>query len=292
MDLDKLRVFYYAAQAKSFTNSGLNLSPSAISRHISDLEFRLKTKLFNRHPKGLSLTREGEMLLESCHKVFKELEEAQERISSEDKKPEGTLRVTTPAGWISNLMIRILKEFLDENPKIRLSIKSMDSVPDFSRNETDIAMLPFIPDHTELGSEHLLTLHLQLYASPAYLQKFGVPKKVSDLAHHRLVSYGEHQHQIANINWHLALGLPDGKQHEPYMTVNNLYYAGESGYGIITLAEENVLLQEGKLVPVLPDVMGPVVEAYCVFPKRLENSKRVKAFCHFIQQVARKNNWI
>lgn len=62
MDLDKLRIFYYAAEAKSFTNCGLNLSPSAVSRHISDLEHRLKTPLFYRQGRGLSLTDQGEIL--------------------------------------------------------------------------------------------------------------------------------------------------------------------------------------------------------------------------------------
>lgn len=291
MDLDKLRVFYYAAQAKSFTNSGLHLSPSAVSRHISDLEYRLKTKLFSRHPKGLSLTPQGEILLEASHRIFKELEEVEERMMGEDRKPEGALRVTTPAGWISSLLIRVVKDFLEENPKIRLIIKSLDTIPDFSRNETDVAMLPFVPDTPDVKADHLMTLHLQLYASPTYLQKFGVPKKPADLMHHRLISYGELDHPIENINWHLSLGMPEGKKHEPYMTVNNLYYAGETGYGIITLAEENVLLQEGKLIPVLPDIMGPVIEAYCVYPSRLENSKRVRAFCHYLQQVARKKHW-
>ncbi len=229
MNLDKLRIFHHAGMAKSFTNCGLHLSPSAISRHISDLEYWLKVKLFVRHPKGMTLTPEGEKLLETCHTVFKELEGIKSVISLDTEKPEGLIKITTPSGWIGTIIVRLIKPFLNDNPAIRLSIKSFDGVPDFSRREADVALLPFIHDDSELLAEKLLTLNLGLFASPDYLLQHGTPKTVEDLKDHQLISYGDHDHPMLHINWHMELGMPKGQKHEPYLTVNNLYYAAEAG---------------------------------------------------------------
>lgn len=291
MNLDKLRIFHHAGMAKSFTNCGLHLSPSAISRHISDLEYSLKVKLFVRHPKGMSLTPEGERLLETCHSVFRELEDIKSTLSDDAQEPEGVLKVTTPSGWISPILVRMVKPFLADNPGIRLHLKSFDGIPNFSRSEADIALLPFIPDDPNLLGEKIMTFHLGLFASAEYLDKYGVPKTPEDLKGHRLVSYGDHEHPMMHINWLLGLGVPDGQTHEPYLTVNNLYYAGEAGYGIVTLAKENMLLRKNPLVPVLPDLEGPTVDACCVYPKHLEKSKRVQTFLHYIKKETQALSW-
>ena len=292
MNLDKLRIFYYAAMAKSFTNCGLNLSPSAVSRHVSDLEYWLKVKLFVRHPKGMELTPQGERLLDTCHIVFKELEGIRQIIASEDSKAEGKLNITTPSGWVATIVVKLIKDFLEDNPDVRLSIKSTDRVPNFARSEADIAMMTFVPEDQNLIGEKMLTFHLGLYASPEYLKQFGVPHSVEELKDHRLVSYGDYDNAISNINWHLGLGMPEGKQREPYLSINSLYYAAEAGYGIVTLAKENVLLQGKKLIQVLPEIEGPSVDAYCVYPKRLEKSKRVQTFIHYLKQQVEQDLWM
>lgn len=292
MNLDKLRIFHHAAMAKSFTNSGLHLSPSAISRHISDLEFWLKVKLFVRHPKGMELTPEGEKLLETCHVVFKELEGIKSAISIDTAQPEGTIKISTPAGWISNILVMLLKDFMDENPAVRLKMKSFDRVPDFNRSEADVALLPFLPDDPTLTGEKVAILNLALYASPEYLKKNGVPKTVEDLKDHKLISYGDDSELLKGINWHLELGMPEGKMHEPYVVISNLYYAAEAGYGIVSLAKENTYLKSGKLIEVLPNVDAPKFDCYCVYPKRLEKSKKIQAFLHYISQAIREDRWM
>ena len=57
-----IRIFQKQAQK-------LNISQSAISRQIQDLEFDLKTTLFTRHQKGVRLTEQGENLLETVNNI-------------------------------------------------------------------------------------------------------------------------------------------------------------------------------------------------------------------------------
>ena len=77
MDWDKLKIFHAVAEAGSFTNAKvtLNLSQSAISRQIQSLEEELKTQLFERHARGLTLTDNGEYLFKTAHEVILKLKE-------------------------------------------------------------------------------------------------------------------------------------------------------------------------------------------------------------------------
>jgi len=288
MDLDKLRVFYFAAQAKSFTNSALNLSPSAISRHISDLEFRLKTPLFQRLPPGLELTEQGEILLVHCEKIFHEIELARQQISDSSDEPQGLIRLACPTGWMATVVVRYLADFLKNNPKITMSVLSSDSPFDFVSGMVHVAFLPYVPDRANLIQRYLLTSELALYASSEYLEKYGIPQKPEDLDHHRLIGYAEGETSIIDINWHLSLGAPKGEIREPAFRVNQMYFAAEEGLGIATLSKENPLLRSGKLVQVLPEIEGPKVDGYLVYPEHLKESKRIRMLSDYFINVLKK----
>ena len=71
MNWDKLKIFHAVAEAGSFTSATviLNISQSAISRQIQDLELDLKTVLFIRHQKGVTLTEQGENLFYAVNNI-------------------------------------------------------------------------------------------------------------------------------------------------------------------------------------------------------------------------------
>ena len=72
MDWDKLKIFHTVAEASSFTKAStiLNLSQSAISRQISNLEYEVGIPLFHRHQRGLILTEQGELLYKKTHGII------------------------------------------------------------------------------------------------------------------------------------------------------------------------------------------------------------------------------
>jgi len=289
MDLDKLRIFYFAAEAGSFTNSGLNLSPSAVSRHVSDLEHRMKRKLFHRHPKGLVLTAGGEVLYKSLQKVFSELEFANAKLDDMNEEPQGPLKVTTPNGWPATFLVQNLAPFLKKYPKIRMSVISTDYVTNISKHETDVTIIPHKPTHPDAIGVKLTTMHLGLFASQSYLDANGTPKTVEDLDNHQLITYGDHQHPLLNINWLLEIGR-DSSPREAYLKVNNLYYAAAEGLGITTLALENSLLKTGQLVRVLPQLEEPTIDVYFVYHQHLKTSKRIQAFKEYMLALAKEQS--
>lgn len=282
MDLDKLRIFYYAAKNLSLTNSGLNLSPSSVSRHIADLEHRMKVKLFQRLPRGLKLTEEGELLFVSAEKVFRELEGAQSKINDLFSEPQGLLRIAMPTGWASVVLVRFISGFLKTYPKIRMELIATDEPQDIDFTRLDGAFMPFVPDRMSLIQRYLLSVELGLYASKEYLDVHGTPTCVEDLDAHNLIAFSSRGHGFADIDWHLFIGFKDPEGRQPYLRASNIYHAAEEGLGITTLATSNPLLREGRLVRVLADVQGPKIDGYFVFPEHHKDSKKVRLLSDYM----------
>ena len=86
MHWDKLKIFHAVAESGNFTRATyiLNLSQSAISRQIQSLERELKTQLFERHARGLTLTENGEYLFKTAHEIISKLKDVESTLI--DKK--------------------------------------------------------------------------------------------------------------------------------------------------------------------------------------------------------------
>src|SRR6202046_964409 len=292
MDWDKLRVFHSVAEAGSFTHAGdaLNLSQSAVSRQISGLEESLQVPLFHRHARGLILTEQGELLYRTARDVFAKLSMTEAMLSESKDRPKGPLKVTTTVAFGSSWLTPRIKEFLELYPEITLSLLVDDGELDLSMREADVAIRMTPPRQPDLVQRHLLTVRSHAFASPEYLKKHGVPTRPEDLDEHRLIVYGDDARPPAvTINWLLEPGAKPGAERRPILKVNNvngIYRAVQSGLGIGSIP--NYMRQEtSELVRVLPELSGPTVEAYFVYPEELRPSKRIAVFRDFlIRKVA------
>src|SRR5690606_33323741 len=193
LDWSRLRVFHAAAEAGSFTRAAetLHLSQSAISRQVSSLERELGVALFQRHARGLILTEQGELLYRTVHDVFLKLENVRDQLSESTDYPKGTLRVSTSVGLGANWLTDRLPEFLEKYPDIRLQLILTTEELDLTTRQADCAIRLRQPSHPDLIQRKLFTVRLRLFASPAYLDKFGRPKSIKDLDNHRIISFGE-----------------------------------------------------------------------------------------------------
>lgn len=287
MDWDKLRIFHAVAEAGSFTHAGesLNLSQSAVSRQISALEDSLHTPLFHRHARGLILTEQGELLFRTVRDVFHKLASVEAQIGESRDKPTGLLRVTAPVAFGTLWLTPRLREFLDLYPDIRLNLLVEDEELDLGMREADCAIRTTTPRQPDLIQRHLLTMHVHVFASPAYLKKNGVPKTAADLDGHRIIVYGEDPRPpFPGVNWLLETGVGDGQRREPALMINNVYAilrAVENGIGIAAFPDY-IAQESTRVVRILPDLDGPTYEAYFVYPEEMRNSKRIAVFRDFL----------
>ena len=287
MDWDKLRIFHAVAEAGSFTHAGesLNLSQSAVSRQIGALEESLKVSLFHRHARGLILTEQGELLYRTAHEVFAKLAMTEAQLTESKDKPKGQLKVTATVALGSTWLTPRMGEFLEIYPDVDVDLVLEDRELDLSMREADVAIRMSPPRQPELVQRHLLTVNMHIYASPGYIKKYGAPKSVEEIDNHRVIVYGEETRPpVQDVNWLLKVGRGDGKPRRAVLTVNNVYAilrAAQSGLGLAALPE---FMTHGatNLVQVLPELEGPRVDAYFVYPEELRSSKRIQVFRDFL----------
>jgi DNA-binding transcriptional LysR family regulator len=287
MDWDKLRIFHAVAEAGSFTHAGesLNLSQSAVSRQISALEESLNVSLFHRHARGLILTEQGELLYRTAHEVFAKLAMAEAQLSESKDRPKGQLKVTTTVALGSTWLTPRMGEFLDVYPDVTVDLLLDDRELDLSMREADVAIRMAPPRQPELIQRHLMTVHLNVYAAPAYIKRYGLPKTAEELDNHKVIVYGEATRPpVPDTNILMRLGAKGEERRRPALTVNNVYAiqrAAEAGLGLAALPEFMVQ-GSSNLVRVLPEVEGPRIDAYFVYPEELRNSKRIQVFRDFL----------
>jgi len=294
MDWDKLRVFHAVAEAGSFTHAGedLNLSQSAVSRQVSGLEDSLQVPLFHRHARGLKLTEQGEILYRTAHDVFAKLAMAEVRIIDSKERPQGPLKINTTVAFGSIWLTSRIKKFVNLYPDIEVSVVLADTELDLSMREADVAIRLAPPSQPDLIQRQLMTMHYHVYAAPEYLKERGTPQKPEDLDGHNLIVYGEDARPpIANLNWLLKIGAEHGLR-RPTLKVNSIYgifRAVQSGLGIGALPDY-MSREVGNLVHVLPEIRGPSIDTFFVYPEELRNSQRICALRDFlIDEIAADN---
>ncbi len=296
MDWDKLRIFHAVAEAGSFTHAGeqLNLSQSAVSRQISGLEESLSVPLFHRHARGLILTEQGELLYRTAHEVFGKLAMIEAQLTESKDRPKGPLKVTTTVAFGSTWLAPRIKDFMELYPEIELHLILADRELDLSMREADVAVRMTPPRQADLIQRHLITVHMQAYASPEYMKRNGPLNGVEDLDRHRIIVYGEDERPpVPDANWLLHAGRRGSGPRTAALCLNNVYgilQAVMAGAGIAALPEFMVT-KPGELVRVLPDLEGPQIDTYFVYSEELRSTKRIAVFRDFLLRKVAESNF-
>ena len=292
MDWDKLRIFHAVTEAGSFTHAGerLNLSQSAVSRQISALEASLKVSLFHRHARGLKPTEQGELLYRTAHDVFAKLAMAEAKITDSKERPTGPLKITSTVAFGSVWLTSRIKKFVNLYPEIDVSVVLADTELDLSMREADAAIRMEPPRQPDLIQKHLFNLRYHVFAAPEYLEERGIPQTPQDLDDHDLIVYGDDARPpVVNLNWLLEAGTKDNVKRRPILQVNSIYgifRAVQSGLGIGALPDY-MSREVSNLVELLPELRGPSIDAYFVYPEELRKSKRIVVLRDFLVSEVR-----
>ena len=282
MDLNKLKVFYFAAKAESFTNTELHISPSVVSRHISDLEHRHKIKLFYRHPRKLILTPAGKILFTTVKKILEEVSLAKSMMLNYHHEVQGLLKVFMPITSIADICMSHATDFMKQYPKLRLHICNDDNNFNKDIGDYDVAILPYKPDDGRLYAEKMTTFHLGLFASAHYIEQFGMPTHWEHLEDHQLLAYGHHNHYKVDFNWHLTTGRENKEPLEPYLSTDNLFYATQQGLGIAPFIIENYDIANNNFVRVLNEYACQPIDLYYVYPVSMKGLKSLTLFQDYL----------
>jgi DNA-binding transcriptional LysR family regulator len=285
MDWDKLRIFHAVADAGSLTHAGevLHLSQSAVSRQVRGLEESLNTTLFHRHARGLILTEPGELLFDATTAILKRLDAAEARIKDSEEEVFGELRVTTTTGFGSLWLAPRLTKLYEKYPDLKIDLMLEEKVLDLPMREADVAIRMKEPSQADLIRKRLMNVHMQLYASPAYIAAHGAPERIEDIGGHRLICQNPRSAQVSAglimVQHLMAYDVPS------MLTVNNYFgvlqaVLNDLGVGMLP---DYVTQDFPDLVRVLPDLSSAEVPVFLAYPEELRQSKRIQVFRDFVQ---------
>jgi len=287
MDWDKLKIFHAVAEAGNFTKATviLNLSQSAISRQIQSLEKELKTQLFERHARGLSLTENGEYLFKTAREVISKLKGVESALMDKKDKPSGKLTVTTVVSFGTTWLTPRIQEFMKLNPEIEIELIFDDKELDLSTRQADIGIWMRRPKQLNHVQKKLIDINYHIYGSTKYLEQNGHPKNLQELNKQNYISYRKGAPSpVFNPDWALKIGNKGNKKRKSIMKVNSvmgLLLAVESGVGLAALPDY-LVFQSQNVIKVLPKFEGPITEAHFVYPQSLKNVARVQVFRNFL----------
>lgn len=130
-----------------------------------------------------------------------------------------------------------LVDFNEIYPDVVFELIADDSLIDLVQKEVDIGIRPYDSENTELIQKHLFTIERGLYASNSYIEKYGEPKSLEDLDHHRLmVRSRPEETPYSGVNWILKIGRENKEPRKPVFmgtSSESLMRAASRGIGIV-----------------------------------------------------------
>lgn len=293
MDWDKLRIFHMVAKAGSFTHAGetLNLSQSAVSRHISSFEEDLGITLFHRHARGLILTEQGEILFNTTSEIFAKMVMIEGQLSDARDDRGGPLSLTMPEFMATSWLAPLLPEFTANHSDISLSLLLDDRIFNLGMREADAAIRLHQPEQSDLIQRQIGTIQFAICANSAYLKKRGTPKTIDDLKKHTMIAYPDQSLvPYKKPNWLIeksGISITNNSNVILINSVSTIFGAIKSGAGIGVIPK--FMAESCKdIVEILPDVPRESVGIYFVYPEERRHSRRIATFRDFIvERIAR-----
>jgi len=287
-NLSGLAVFVQTAQTQSFVATGraMGISSSAVSKSISRLEERVGVRLFQRSTRTVRLTSEGEVFLERCRRIFNEIREAENELSTMTQLPRGRLRVGLP--FAAGLPMPVISAFMERYPEIELDLDFSDRLADVIDEGLDVVIRGGELRDSRLMSRRLGTFRVCLVAAPNYLTRRGTPAKPDDLVQHACLHY-RYPSSGRLEPWplrHSALAAA-GSALPLTMVSSNLdalLYLVQNDRGIACVPDFAVknALAEGRLQSVLDSYMTRSTTFRILWPSSKQMAPKLRVFVDFV----------
>jgi DNA-binding transcriptional LysR family regulator len=190
--LDGLLAFWKVAQHRGFTAAAaeLDVSPSALSQAIRQLEARLGARLLNRTTRSVSLTEAGEAYLARIGPAVEQVIAAGEDMSALQGRPSGTLKINAARVSVTMALQPMLASFLQEHPDLKVELTNDEGFVDIVEKAFDAGVRLGESVQQDMVAVPLTgPLKMGIFASPEYLSRVPAPRHPDDLLRHNCVRF-------------------------------------------------------------------------------------------------------
>lgn len=186
LDLNDFRYFVEVVDRGGFSSAGraLQRPTSTISHRIKHLESELSLTLLTRTSRNVSLTEPGTRFYEHAVEMLERALDAENAMRDLAAAPKGKVRFTVATAPARYAMEEILLSFLADHPDVTLEQHVCDTIMDIVVERLDFAIRDHsgpLPDSIMI-QRPLATVPWSMFAAPAFLVRYGVPKEPEDLA--------------------------------------------------------------------------------------------------------------
>jgi len=283
-----MRAFVTVVELGSFARAAdrLDLSVSAVSRQVAELEAHLDARLLNRTTRRLSLTEPGRAFHERSLQLLADVEEAEQEAGGGTATPRGTLKLTCPITYGVRVLAPRIAGFLARYRDVRVDVELSDRLVDLVDEGFDLAVRIGMIRAPNLVARRIGRVRIVCCASPAYLAKHGTPAVPADLAKHACLTY---EYGPLRGQWRFV--GRDGTEHlqrvgGPLHANNGRMLAALAVEGAGLCYEPDFIvgpeLASGRLVPLLADYATPDIPVHAAYPSRRHLSAKVRAFVDWL----------
>jgi DNA-binding transcriptional LysR family regulator len=292
LDMGDLIVFTKVVETESLTKAGrlLGLPKSTISRRLSRLEEHLGAQLLFRSTRAVSVTQHGEVFFEYCLRSMGVLRDGERALQSQQRNPQGVVRIAVPYVLGQTLVGPLLADFLKAHPDVRLVSVLTDDAVNLLRTGFDVALaVGPLPD-SELVAVKLGVTGCGVFGAPGYFERKGMPQSHIELPRFDLLASGATDRRQ---KWRLHSGVEEVTvEFLPKLVCNDLIllrHAVLSELGIASLPAFMCKsdLAEGRLVEVLPGWQTPDTSFYALFNDPKGVPLRVRSLIDYLVEHLR-----
>ncbi|SEJ32436.1 LysR family transcriptional regulator [Paraburkholderia tropica] len=285
-----MRLLIQVVDAGSFTAAARasDMNTGAVSRAVSDLEKRLRTRLLNRSTRRLSLTAAGVRYVERCRAIVTSVDLAEDEASDAHLHPVGTLKVHTYTSIGRRYVLPAIQLYRESYPDVVVQLNCSQQMPDLFDGSCDVAIVAAraLPN-SDLVGHQIGSTHSVLCASREYLVKRGVPRLPADLRTHDCLTL-----EVAAPE--AGLWVLDGPDGATEVSVNGVLQTNVSeliasgvkrgmGIGILPLFAAVDGLIDGSLVRVLPEFTLQQLNVFAIYPSRHFLDAKIKTWMDCLQ---------
>jgi len=268
--------FVAVAECGNFLRAAerLRVSSSHVSRQVARLEERLQARLLYRTTRKVSLTEAGQTFFARCQRLIEERDAAFLAVGDLQGAPTGLLRMTAAVAYGERFIVPLVNEFMARHPQLRVEIELSNRTLDLVQEGFDLAIRLGRLSESRLVATRLAPRAMHLCAAPAYLERYGRPHTLSELAAHNCL-----------IGTSDTWMLQDGGREHPFRPSGNwrcnsgqaVLDAALRGFGLCQLPDYYVLepLRRGELVSLLEHHQPPNTAVWAVYPQRRFLSPKV-----------------
>jgi DNA-binding transcriptional LysR family regulator len=291
VSIASLRNFASVVETGSFSAASrqLGIAVSTVSKHVDVLEGRLRTTFFLRTTRRLNLTEDGSRFYEYCREALNQVEEAVDQTFN-PQEIRGRLRVVAPPSFTSCILSPALPGFLGNHPNLHLELRVTTASLDMLRDQIDVAVRMTAESGSGVRMEQIGKAPSVLCASPAYIERSGMPKRPVDLRDHQCLlginsPYGDRwrfrvKREILELPMRGAFASDTG---------DVLKHACISGLGVCGFYFFHVKgdLEAGRLVRVLEEFEADDGGVYAATPPNRFVPRNTAAFIEFVRSLCR-----